>query len=265
MAQRFAQGLILKAYNIQFYQLSGPAWINAEHFDIEAKIPEGATNAQFEAMQQNLLATRFGLTFHKVLKEMSVYELKVGKNGTHLVEWVEAPPPAPGAANKPWVSVNKAGQVVFAPGVSGAGTAPDGGAVRRLAGWPLERVASLLSVELGQPVFDETGVKGKYDMTLYYYPDATQPDMRPRTLADAMQVQLGLELERVKREIETLVIDHVDRTPYGELAVHLAAVIINQPHTAACFCSTSSAHFSRCITPSDSARVILLNYPSPSS
>src|SRR4051812_21312642 len=35
--------LIRTAYKIKTYQLSGPDWLNAQRFDILAKMPEGAT------------------------------------------------------------------------------------------------------------------------------------------------------------------------------------------------------------------------------
>src|SRR5271157_1537381 len=38
--------LICKAYDVKEYQVSGPSWLNAQRFDIIAKMPEGATKEQ---------------------------------------------------------------------------------------------------------------------------------------------------------------------------------------------------------------------------
>jgi uncharacterized protein (TIGR03435 family) len=63
--------LVQGAYNLPFYQLSAPAWINSERYDISAKIPEGATEEQFRQMLQNLLAERFKLAAHREAKEIN--------------------------------------------------------------------------------------------------------------------------------------------------------------------------------------------------
>jgi len=84
--------LLARAYGVQDYQISGPGWLESERYDIVAKVPEGATKEQFQAMLQNLLAERFKLTLHHETKELPQYALVVAKNGPKLKE--SAPPPA---------------------------------------------------------------------------------------------------------------------------------------------------------------------------
>ena len=78
--------LILLAYKVKQHQLIAPDWAKNQRFDILAKMPEGATKEQVPEMLQGLLAERFGLTFHKEMKEQSVYGLVVGKGGPKLKE-----------------------------------------------------------------------------------------------------------------------------------------------------------------------------------
>ncbi len=50
----------MTAYDMKEYQVSGPAWLNTERYDIRVKVAEGATKEQVNVMWQNLLAERFG-------------------------------------------------------------------------------------------------------------------------------------------------------------------------------------------------------------
>jgi uncharacterized protein (TIGR03435 family) len=78
--------LIRMAYRVRTDQLSGPDWMNAERWDILAKLPEGASTSQVPEMLQALLAERFKLTLHRESVERGVYALVVGKNGPKLKE-----------------------------------------------------------------------------------------------------------------------------------------------------------------------------------
>ena len=70
------------------------------------------------------------------------------------------------------------------------------------------------------PVRDGTGLNGKFDFQL----DITQPttagleaahdvEDNSGSIADALRNQLGLKLNRVKIELDELVIDHLNRLP----------------------------------------------------
>jgi uncharacterized protein (TIGR03435 family) len=173
--------IIQRAYEIQFYQLSGPEWLDRDRFDIDAKIQEGTTKEQFNMMLQDLLARRFQLAAHRTQKELPVYALKITKNGPNLLEWV--PPSAAvesALADRPKITTDKKGEPLFAPGVSGAASTRDGGVVRRIAGWNMEQIASLLMADTGQPVFDETGLKGKYEFSSTIFPMPSRPAVHPR-------------------------------------------------------------------------------------
>jgi uncharacterized protein (TIGR03435 family) len=76
--------LILYAFDLRDYQLSGS--FDAASYDIVARAEGDAlpTEAEFRLMMRTLLAERFGLRLHRERKQIPVYELVVGKNGPKL-------------------------------------------------------------------------------------------------------------------------------------------------------------------------------------
>jgi bla regulator protein BlaR1 len=74
----------------------------------------------------------------------------------------------------------------------------------------------LLPNMAGRPVVDKTGVTGYYDLTL---PDLNRPSMAPSSISPeadesiftVLPEALGLRLESAKGQVDTLVIDHVER------------------------------------------------------
>jgi uncharacterized protein (TIGR03435 family) len=76
--------VLLEAYNVRNYQLSGPDWLDTQRYDITVKLPIGATNEQFQAMMRDLLETRFQMKIHHELKDLSIYALVVAKGGPKI-------------------------------------------------------------------------------------------------------------------------------------------------------------------------------------
>ena len=80
--------LLLIAYDLKFYQLSGPDWlldrtrVDSPRFEITVTLPKGTTTEEYHLMLRKLLAERFGVIAHLDKKEMPVYNLVVGKNGS---------------------------------------------------------------------------------------------------------------------------------------------------------------------------------------
>src|ERR1700722_3983486 len=88
------KNLLVNAFGVKTYQISGPAWIDTERFDIVAKVPQGATKDDVKLMLQNLLAERFKLTLHREKKDLPMYALVVAKRGPTMKE---SPPDDPNA------------------------------------------------------------------------------------------------------------------------------------------------------------------------
>ena len=74
------RSLILRAYDIEDYQLSGgPAWIDSDRYDIDARPEHPASQEQLMLMLRSLLADRFQLAIHRETKTIAVYALAVAK------------------------------------------------------------------------------------------------------------------------------------------------------------------------------------------
>jgi uncharacterized protein (TIGR03435 family) len=85
--------LIVLAYKVKPYQITGPDWIASQRFDIIAKLPDGASKDDVPMMLQALLEDRFKLALHRESKEGPVLALVVGKGGPKMKESPEAPKP----------------------------------------------------------------------------------------------------------------------------------------------------------------------------
>ncbi len=186
--------LLVESYGVKDYQVSGPDWFDTEIYDITATLPPGTTGDDVRLMIQALLADRFKLTFHRDSKEIPVYALVVGKGGSKLQE------------------------VEFGRGSTSG--SPGQLTATRIA---IRNLTEFLSRQTGRPVLDMTGLKGFYNFTLNYTPDAAPSAPSPETpipesgvgpsLFTAVQEQLGLRLEPRKAPVEILVVDHVEKIP----------------------------------------------------
>jgi uncharacterized protein (TIGR03435 family) len=207
--------LMMRAFDLKDYQLSGPGWAETALFNISAKIPEGADKTQFQQMQRALLVERFGLTFHREKKEMVEYQLSVGRSGPNFKESApvqpagELPPPLP-------PKIDASGYPIPPPGRGPLMMVlPNGHATMRSVEESMAEFAGRLADEVRRPVRDATGLKGKYDFTLKWVregPGYSSDEPGP-TIFQALQDQLGLRLESKKGITEVLVVDHLEKTP----------------------------------------------------
>jgi uncharacterized protein (TIGR03435 family) len=205
--------LISIAYARDFDQISGPAWIESEKYDVTAKVRPGATKQQAQEMWRNLLAERFHLTLHHTTKEFPGYELVVAKNGPKLKESTGGNE----ATGRHYLEAHPnshASRLTFRDA-----TMSD--LVQRL-GWPLGSWAGG-GIAMGR-VEDGTGLTGKYDFTLKFSglmipggafsgPTVDDQEDDGPALFPALESQLGLKLENTKLLLDVLVIDQVDKVP----------------------------------------------------
>jgi uncharacterized protein (TIGR03435 family) len=174
--------LISLGFHVYEHQITGgPSWIESALFDIEAKAPGQIDLKQSEQMIQSLLADRFQLTFHREMREQSLFELVVGKNGPKL-----NPPATDNARN-----YGRPGAVVGHNA-------------------PVEFIASMLTFMLGKTVVNKTGIEGKFSYNLEWSPDGAGA-RDGVSLFTAIQEQLGLKLEASKGQVDVLVIDGVEK------------------------------------------------------
>jgi uncharacterized protein (TIGR03435 family) len=226
------RSLIMTAYSLAPYQLSGPSWLANEKYDIDAKVPPGATREQTSVMLQNLLAERFGLRVHRETRDFTGYELAIARSGPKLKE-PEPPSPAlaatlaAGGRGPMKMRKDQDGLPELEPGANAMGMATTPGGNRLSArGQLLSRLVLALENDLGEPVRDRTGLTGKYDFNLTYSPvrpvaaappradaPADGPSQRPPDLFTALEEQLGLKLEHKKIPVDVLVIDRLEKVP----------------------------------------------------
>ena len=188
--------LIAEAWRLQLNQVSCPAWLARNEYDLEAKTGAAATREQMTLMLQTLLAQRFKLVEHNETKDMRVYELVIGKSGPkiHAIKDGEAAPAQPG--------FHFHGDMrQFA----------DLLAVQLSIPAPQDPTQPVVASESPAPVLDETGLPGIFDFTV---------EMRPELGTDmfaswqrVLQDQLGLNIESRKGNVALVVVDSAEKIP----------------------------------------------------
>jgi uncharacterized protein (TIGR03435 family) len=198
--------------------VGGPAWINSEGYDIDAKPGDNTDPKQIWLMWQTLLADRFKLRLHRETRDLPVYVLAAAKNGFKLpaakqadcVSFPPGTPPryVPGKVDCGYVSGPFSG---YEPGLLHIK-----GSKVQIA----DLIRELTSV-LDRPVLDKTAFTGEFDLDLSFTPDGAlmglpagyggpaDPNL-PNVFA-ALEEQLGLKLTSANGAVEVLVIDHAER------------------------------------------------------
>jgi len=147
-------------------------------------------------MFQTLIADRFKLAMHREQKELPVYALLVGKNGSRLHK--------------------SDGDGDFSMGPTSGGIGFEKISMADFAARFLSRLPPI-----GRPVLDKTGLEGRYDFTLALAaaPGTGADSIKKSALEEGFSLfayaldQLGLRLEAQKTLMEMLVVDHVEKTP----------------------------------------------------
>src|ERR1017187_7781672 len=78
--------LIMRAWGVMPYNLSGPSSLDDTYYNIEAKIPPGTSKADSNLMLQRLLVERIGLVVRHKIREQTVYDLMFARGGQRLRE-----------------------------------------------------------------------------------------------------------------------------------------------------------------------------------
>ena len=238
--------LIRTAYEVKEYQVSGPDLGNtmsAERFNIQAKMPDGATEKQVPQMLQALLADRFKLVVHRETRDHAVYALVVAKGGLKIQE-SEPEPAAPDAPAEPTNQVRVTGNIEGGKGVTINGgpmgqmhmSMADGRMHMEADRASMTTLVETLTKFMDRPVVDMTELTGKYRIVL----DLSMDDLKNAAKAAGMGAmmggseggkpsaeasepvgssifmslqQMGLKLEARKAPLPFIVIDHLEKTP----------------------------------------------------
>lgn len=211
---------VVNAYStgLQLEITGAPGWLNELHYDIEAKFePEvgealrklTADDSNFARryMMQKLLKERMNLVAHAETKEVPAYDLVVAKNGP---KFKEADPNAIDIGRMS-MRIDQGKWVIDARGAQ------------------VIALARNLAQFAGRPVFDKTGLTGRYDIKLEFAreqplsaaapaggaagsgPDLPADPAGGLTITAALEEQLGLKLVPTRGPMMVVVIEHVDK------------------------------------------------------
>lgn len=191
------QSLIIRAYNIKAFQISGPDELKTQHYDVTCKLPEGSTVDQVPEMLKTMLKERFKMTAHFDTREFPVYALVVGKDGP---KFSPKPPDYDPAAKGDLQPMT----------------------IDSYTGWLL----------MDRPVLNETGLPGEYmldpTVPLRVSMARARAEVQARNGGEVAAInptdsemaaivqKLGLKLEPRKVSMPHLVIDHIEFTPTEE-------------------------------------------------
>jgi uncharacterized protein (TIGR03435 family) len=211
------RAIMQEAYQVQANQIVGPPeLLDSGAFDVQVKLPKSDTippslqhMREARSALQSLLADRAKLVFHTETKDLSTYSLLVAGSGSKLQptlspETDEMKGPGPMRIGTKQMRMQMGGNQVYGIGAQGIST---------------DDLAQQLSRQLGTPVVNKTGLKGRYDFNLHWNDAATgssQTEVNSESasepsLFNAIQDQLGLKLEPRKAPMEVLVIDHLEK------------------------------------------------------
>jgi uncharacterized protein (TIGR03435 family) len=229
--------LVALAFQVKGHEFTTLPWMAAQRYDIQAKLPEGATRGQVPAMLQALLVERLQLKYHREQQDRKVYALVVAKGGHKMKAAApqETPPPpsgppgqirgglavAPGGAV---TTVGSAGNSAITPG-------PNGGVHVESSRITMQGLVNTIARYVELPLLDMTDLKGEFEVAL----DVSAEDVRnaARSKGFAMKTtpageeaadpvgpslrasieKLGLRLEGRKLPVNVIVVDSAEKVP----------------------------------------------------
>jgi uncharacterized protein (TIGR03435 family) len=200
-------GIVSWAFDMRSWNIVVPSWAaetpEQPLYDIDAEADGPVPQAQVKLMLQRLLAERFQFAAHHEMREGVQRVLRVAKGGPKLKEAGAVEPGTPVGPATPRVRNDQANSRIICKGAT------------------LEEFLLRLNVTgIGGPIYDQTGLTGRYDFTLDYgkYIEDSDPAHRLNALQqarfDAMH-ELGLEVAEVKMPVDTLVVDRAEKRPTG--------------------------------------------------
>jgi uncharacterized protein (TIGR03435 family) len=162
------------------------------------------------------------LSIRRERRQTETYALLLGKGGPRF----QPRDPAAGQPDNPATTsesapASKQGQVRQRKvGASTETSIPGGGA--RIEASTIQGLVDYLSVQLPLPVVDKTGLKGGYDIKMEIHPLGPTPGapLDVKELRESLKAaiiagvkELGLDLKEQQGPLDTIIVEHVERTP----------------------------------------------------
>jgi uncharacterized protein (TIGR03435 family) len=199
--------LIETAYKVEADAVTGgPPGLTFDRYEVVAKLPPGAVQADTPKMMQALLADRFKLAVEAQTKPLPAFLLKAGKGSTTLKPVADTnaepdcryqppdPPPPPGTRFPSTITL-------------------------KCSNMTMEQFADQLNdfgwQYFNHPVVDATGLKGAWDFDFRFSWDRTAPD--GVTVSTAIE-KLGLKIETGTTPRPAIAITSMAETPTPNVA-----------------------------------------------
>lgn len=223
------QTLIMIAWDVNGpdFLVNAPKWLSEDRYEILAKAPDGVAIGDLtpsrnsipvnidalRPMLRTLIKERFQIEAHTEERPMDAYKLSANKpklkksDPGSRTKWFEGT----NVGNEKNANANATlGRLVTCQNVTMAQFA--------------EMLPGIAPGYLRTNVVDATGLEGGYDFTFSFSPQGIIQQARAQvdgdsdtvngiSLPDALNKQLGLKLETVKRPVPVLVIDKIERKP----------------------------------------------------
>ncbi len=203
--------LIMRAYDVHYFQVQGPKWIDDQFYDITATLPEDSSRKQIPAMLDTLLQERFELKIHHEPHTEAVLTLRIANRGPKFAPadpTAEITTPAGNVVSRR-IDITSRGHLEFKKTT-------------------MAQFAGALSNLTEHPVVDSTGLAGVFNIALDLdpidlvnlrgpsAPKLSQPieQSGPVGLSIVAALkELGLKLEAGRAPVDHIVVDQVTRIP----------------------------------------------------
>lgn len=182
--------------------IGGPAWLDDTRFDVLAQAPDATSPQTAKLMLRGLLEDRCQLAVHEEKKDIPAYVLTKGKRAPQLKAASGGETSAGGCQN----------QAASTPGGQSATRSISCRNVTMEAF--AQALHGLANDYFGHvPTEDLTGLKGSWDFNLEWTDRGQPAGSSGISLFDAIDKQLGLQLELHDTPLPVIVVDHVNETP----------------------------------------------------
>jgi uncharacterized protein (TIGR03435 family) len=188
-----AANLIRNAYELRPEEIvGGPAWLDADRFQINATYPPESSTPRYNAMLQSLLEDRFALKAHRDRRDVPKYRLVLLN---------------PDGALGP--QIRKTASQCDYPHPERPCSMRAGGSELMMQEATIRQFLDYAESVVGRRIEDHTGLNGAYDLTLTWSRGSN--DVERPVFFTALQEQLRLKLEPTRGPVDVLIIDSVQR------------------------------------------------------
>ena len=197
------------AYGVPYAFVKHSSPVRLEFYEIDGRTTAPVSLDAMRLLVRQLLVDRFGLQAHTEPTLLDSYTLTLARVEGSL-----------GSGAKP-AAVDCAPETLEGPRddqlrsrCARTGRIRDGVITQEYRGMTMARFAQSLPRPARSVIVDGTGLAGVFDLTVSYEVGSTESDISSSDMAaltKALETQLGLKLVRGRAQVDTLIIDRVQR------------------------------------------------------